>query len=84
MYMKHDRALPKTTAAAASCCQALPIPIPPPKETLSSLLAKMWSLNEIHVFLMRGLENFSPWPGVFYQALLQPSIICILHKGCGG
>lgn len=55
--MKHDRGFAKT-----NCCLLSPVDRrcqPPvlPQEDVCSLPAKLRSLDGIHVFLMRGLEN---------------------------
>lgn len=62
-----------------SCCVLLPALGPPPRRCLSTVVSQ-WDpcvLDE------RPGELNHPWSGVFYQVLLQHSIIWIPQKGCG-
>lgn len=64
--------------AKPSCCVLLPALGPPPRRCLSTVVSQ-W---DPYVLDERPGELNHPWSGVFYQALLQPSIIWIPQKGC--
>lgn len=78
-------ALPKPVAAccAISCYWVVPAPCPPPSRRLFTAGQAAVSRWDPCVLDDRPGELNCPWPGVFYQTLLQPSIIWIPQKGCG-
>lgn len=78
-------ALPKPAAAcgAVSCCRTVPAPCPPPRRRLFTAGQAAVSRWDPCVLDDRPGELNCPWSGVFYQTLLQPSIIWIPQKGCG-
>ena len=65
---------------AVSCCQTLPAPCPPARRCLFTAVSR-W---DPCVLEDRPGELNCPWSGVFYQALLQPSIIWIPRRDVGG